>query len=51
MAHVAEMQTRFAGMFFLLRRVVRKTAQGFEYTPASGGAMVSKKVAQSPRPL
>ena len=48
MAHVVEMQTRFAGMFFLLRRVVRKTAQGFEYTPASGGAMVSKRGGRSP---
>ncbi len=42
MARAVEIQTRFVGMFFLLRRVVRKTAQGFEYTPASGGAMVPK---------
>jgi hypothetical protein len=43
MAHVAEVESRFVGMFFLLRRVVRRAKEGFEYTVPGGGAMARRR--------
>ncbi len=42
MAQVAEIESRFVGMFFLLRRVVRRAKEGYEYTVPSGGAMARR---------
>ena len=42
MAQVAEIESRFVGMFFLLRRVVRRAKEGYEYTVPGGGAMARR---------
>jgi len=43
MAYVAEVDSKFVGMFFHLRRVVQILANGgFKYAVPSGGAMAPK---------
>jgi hypothetical protein len=42
MAYVVEVQTKLVGMYFLLRRVVKKAKVGFEYMPPSGGTMAPR---------
>ena len=43
MAYVAEVDSKFVGMFFHLRRVVQILANGgFKYAVPSGGAMAPR---------
>jgi len=43
MAYVAEVDSRFVGMFFRLRRVVQSVASGgFRYALPGGGAMARR---------
>jgi hypothetical protein len=47
MAFVAEVDSKFVGMFFRLRRVVQSARNGgFKYMGSSGGAM-----APTPKPV
>ena len=42
MAYLEEIESKFVGMFFLVRRVVREVGGGFRYILPSGGAMAPK---------
>jgi len=42
MAYVEEIESKFVGMFFLVRRVVREVGGGFRYILPSGGATALK---------
>jgi len=42
MAYVEEIESKFVGMFFLFRRVVREVGGGFRYILPSGGAMAPR---------